>query len=148
MGEEKSASYSCAVRQNPLEEFTLFPILPMEIRLQIWHEAMAVPQQVVFQVVHTPFVTNRAFMKRVTPPSPLLHVCRESREEFQAVCLTPEQRASEDVWDIWRYFRFGVDICELRNEARVPWTLLVGALGGKDSHGLELVMGRKTIAAR
>jgi len=97
-------------------------------------------------VVHTPFSSNRAFMKRLTPLSSLLQVYRESRTEFQAAYLE-KQRATDDIWDIWRYFRFGLDICELRNDARVPWTLLVGALGGRESYGLELVMGRREITA-
>jgi len=145
-----SGSY---VSKAPDRRFILFPKLPAEIRVQIWKEALSIPQKVVFEVVQTPFSSNKAFMQRVSKVNPLLHVCRESREEFLAVYfkkagdpLNLDERAAEDVWDIWRYFRFGVDICELRNDSRVPWTFLMGALGG-ESYGLELVMGRKNITA-
>jgi len=102
-------------------------------------------------------------MKRVTRVHPLLHVSRESREEALRVYaknrgtrkVESTKNAGDmgngesggnggDIWDIWRYFRFGVDICELRNEGRVPWTFLVVALG-KESWGLERVMGRREI---
>lgn len=136
------------------EKFTLFPKLPTECRLQIWNEAFSVPQQIAFSVVQTPFSSNKAFLKRLSPINSLLHVCRESREEFLAVYLKNgnplnlNQMATEDAWDVWRYFRFGVDICEIRNDTRVPWTFLVRALAGRESYGLELVMGQREIAAR
>jgi len=85
-------------------------------------------------------------MKRVTKVHPLLHVSQESRHEALRIYLKNKDSRSEDIWDIWRYFRFGVDICELRNESKVPWTLLVMALG-KESWGLERVMGRREITA-
>jgi len=128
------------------EEFTLFPNLPFEIRHQIWDEALAVPQKVIFEVVQTPFSSDKAFMKRVTKVNPLLHVSKESRQESIRLYLKNRGPHREDVWDIWRYFRFGIDICELRNESKVPWTLMIVALG-KESWGLERVMGRRDIAA-
>lgn len=128
------------------EKFTLFPDLPAEIRLSIWHEALAIPQKVIFEVVQTPFSSNRAFMKRVTKVHPLLHVSQESRGEALRIYLKNRESRNEDIWDIWRYFRFGVDICELRNDSRVPWTFLVIALG-KEAWGLERIMGRRVIAA-
>lgn len=130
---------------SPAYEFTLFPNLPAEIRLQIWGEALF-PQKVIFEVVQTPFSSSKAFMKRVTKVHPLLHVSQESRQEALHIYLKSRGSLSEDVWDIWRYFRFGIDICELRNESRVPWTFLVFALG-RESWGLERVMGRRGITA-
>lgn len=133
-----------------IDEFTLFPVLPAEIRLKIWNEALSEAQKVVFEVVQTPFACSnrRAFLKRITSVNPLLHVCQESREEFLFVYFGKGESTKEDVWDIWRYFRFGLDICELRNDSRVPWTFLFAALGERESYGLELVLGRKEIPAR
>jgi len=130
---------------TPLEEFTLFPNLPTEIRLSIWHSALSQPQRVIFKIVQTPFSTNRAFMKRITRVNPLLHVSRESRAEslraYKRSFSASGALGSDDIWDIWRYFRFGIDSCELRNESNTPWVLLVGALIGKERHGLERVIG-------
>jgi len=148
--EEEAATPGPSALDVPFEEFTMFPDFPAEIRLQIWHEALSVPQKVVFSVVQTPFDSHRrAFLKRVTPLSPLFYVSRESREEAHRAYAKKgySSDGKEDVWDIWRYFRFGVDICELQNDAKVPWTFLVGALG-RESAGLEIIMGRKQIAAR
>jgi len=123
------------------EKFTLFPDLPAEIRVQIFKEALSIPQKVVYEVISTPFSSNKAFLKRASPLHPLFYVSRETREEALSFYLKTGDKAKEDVWDVWRYFRFGVDICELRNEAKVPWTFLVAALGREESLGLEIVMG-------
>jgi hypothetical protein len=150
MENEAVTTGGSAALDAPFEEFTRFPDFPTEVRLQIWHEALSVPQKVVFSVVQTPFDSHRrAFLKRVTPLSPLFYVSRESREEAHRAYAKKgySSDGKEDVWDIWRYFRFGVDICVLENQAKVPWTFLVGALG-RESAGLEIIMGRKQIAMR
>lgn len=67
-------------------------------------------------------------------------LCYSSKtEEPQSSDETGTAKASGDVWDVWRYFRFGFDICELRNDTRLPWTFLAEALG-QESWGLQLVM--------
>jgi hypothetical protein len=62
-----------------LQEFTLFPLLPTELRLQIWRHACA-PRITVLS--YDP--CSNAF-RCPTPPPVLMQVCHESRVEAQRV---------------------------------------------------------------
>lgn len=91
----RDASY-CGERPGD-SAFTLFPKLPLEIRLDIWRHAILVPR-----IVEVDFVTNWFYRSKTLPP--LLSCNRESRIE----CL----RAYNDVIPKW--IRFDWDILYLK----------------------------------
>ncbi|EAQ87341.1 predicted protein [Chaetomium globosum CBS 148.51] len=67
--------------------FTLFPLLPPELRLQIYHHACH-PRVTTLSYLPAPRDTYHCS----TPPPPLLHISRESRAEglrLYAKCLLP-----------------------------------------------------------
>jgi hypothetical protein len=67
---------------STLNEFRLFPILPKELRLQIWGIALSAPR--IVNIICDESIEIPSFAKSFTssdPPPALLHVCRESRSE-------------------------------------------------------------------
>lgn len=68
-----------------------------------------------------PFSSTKAFLKRKSLVHPLFHVSRETRAEAM-LCYSKNEddgdgmEKEKDVWDVWSFFRFGFDVCELRNE--------------------------------
>lgn len=72
--------------RNDLSAFPQFPILPAELRLQIWEQAILVPKFIEVQFytgsIHPRFVNGRQY-------EPLLSVCRESRAVAKALSPNP-----------------------------------------------------------
>jgi hypothetical protein len=84
---ESTLSEKTPVVTSPIEaptEFILFPELPPELRLRIWHFAAKDPelQRVVLTLAKkTVNGKNIGYLKTVTSPPPMLHVCHDAREE-------------------------------------------------------------------
>jgi hypothetical protein len=69
--------------------FTLFPRLPAEIRIRIWHHAISVPRIVEVEEMDDPRrisgtvgLSNERWKFKNTNPPPLLSTCKESRQEI------------------------------------------------------------------
>ncbi|KAK0668696.1 hypothetical protein QBC41DRAFT_118932 [Cercophora samala] len=80
------------------DEFHLFPLLPAELRLQIWR--FSLPPRVVVLAQSSPY--SPTSFTSPTPPPTLLSVCHESRQEsLRSLVLLPQVNT---------YFHPGTDI--------------------------------------
>jgi len=100
-------------------EFTLFPNLPLELRIKIWHHAISVPRIVEMEKVVCSGPSKHAYGDRwhyrIKNPPPLLRACAESRRE--ALGLYTNQSCPNPPW-----IRYDYDILHLkvRNERGDP----------------------------
>jgi hypothetical protein len=115
-----NASYSGIPTST--SSFTLFPKLPVELRLRIWRHAISVPQIIEYgKVIVSKRLllpngkkgpTKREWCFRTLNPSPLLRACRESRVE--ALPLYRIRHFNNGCIIIRRIFRADYDIIHLQ----------------------------------
>lgn len=90
--------------QRPLKEFHLFPNLPIELRLKIWALSAAEP------CIVTQNEKRPEFCRSIPP---VLHACRESRNEFLAEAKLTNSKCSHPTYTLIRvkypvYFSFEI----------------------------------------
>jgi hypothetical protein len=106
--------------------FTLFPDLPSELRIKIWHHALSIPRIVEMEdkSYHgrslpddgVAFLSAHWRFRNQNPP-PLLSTCSEARSE--ALKAYNEERSFDDVPTSIggaEWFRFDQDILHLKNK--------------------------------
>ncbi|KAF8848080.1 hypothetical protein BDZ45DRAFT_777627 [Acephala macrosclerotiorum] len=71
-GAVESRLHQIAKKSNPLENFTLFPTLPTELRLKIWDQIIAHPR-----IIETSWRNGNWFIKALPPVT--TQICSESR---------------------------------------------------------------------
>lgn len=100
-----------------LEAFTLFPKLPIEIRLKIWGLTASVARDVT--LAPTSLITNRLNYQSLAPA--IMHTCKESRQEGKRyydlcteICFRRRFGFGLQVNNTW--INFGVDRFAITNE--------------------------------
>jgi hypothetical protein len=118
----------CAIQAGSISStkstdiFTLFPLLPTEIRLNIWHTIAADPQTVELSCtpISSCFPKGRWFSHN--KPSVLFAICSESREvalkEYIPLKFSPDQIGIP--WSIL-YINFARDTLWLCNDLSLLW---------------------------
>jgi hypothetical protein len=89
--------------------FELFPLLPFELRLKIWHLVLSTPRVVTISCEREKLDRERRFAKSfvsTTRPPALLHVCSETRSEGLSI-YTPHFKT--DTSPIYTYISFEND---------------------------------------
>lgn len=91
MGPSWSPSFPISARKQHLTSFPLFPMLPTELRIQIWEEMLRTPKFIEVQYsteFYEPTLVNKPNL------NPLRSVCKESREIASAYKSQDTDRAA------------------------------------------------------
>ena len=78
---QKSSRPRRSAAMAPINSFSVFPRLPIELRLKIWAHASPLPRIIELSWPPEERSKARSPISKTAPPS-VLHACRESRYEF------------------------------------------------------------------
>ncbi|PVH81380.1 hypothetical protein DL98DRAFT_514762 [Cadophora sp. DSE1049] len=124
--------------------FPLFPLLPTEIRLKIWQQALEQPRLLPIRISYHPDTKQPIFHCSQLPPR-LLSVCRESRDEALHFHILVNDGGVSSF-----YFNSQTDTVSLRRPD--SWLQIVksldqriaeAAIAGQDTYVRSLVLHHK-----
>jgi hypothetical protein len=139
-----------ATSPAPSTTFTLFPLLPFELRLKIWSFALSIPRTVTIACKKDMLNRERRYVTAFTttspPPAPL-HACREARSEalkiykpcFRAPVAGRFDRHEIEIKiyksstrpsDVYTYFNFEIDTVKCANN-------ILEYFGGEEIQGIQ-----------